>query len=236
MKKILLWSITILLVLSITTTGSFAAGTEIKNQNIPYSLHNSIQITELNRNINNHIYKIFSLFKQMNNDIIRQYFTEKNKYVNINLNVPNYKQYDTKWKNTIIGKSGKTIGKIGCATTGIAMIESFRQNKSIYPDAMSKKLSYSSSGDLYWPSDYKVVTDSSDYLNKVYGILKSGKPVLFGAKKSSGGQHWVVIVGYKKSDKLSASSFIINDPGSGTRTNLQQFLSDYPVFYKFFTY
>ena len=31
-------------------------------------------------------------------------------------------------------------------------------------------------------------------------------------------------------------NFRINDPGSNSRVNLQQFLDAYPVFYKFFHY
>ena len=48
-------------------------------------------------------------------------------------------------------------------------------------------------------------------------------------------QHWVVITGFA-GGSLSASNFIINDPGTGSRTNLQQFLNAYPTFYKFFYY
>ncbi len=162
--------------------------------------------------------------------------TNSTTYNTISLNVPDFKQTDSRWANVIIGNSGKTIGKIGCATTAIAMIESYRTGKRIYPDAMSKKLSYSSTGNLYWPSDYKVVTNSSDYLNKIYQKLKEGKPVLFGAKKYSGTQHWVVITGFTGGSSLSASDFIINDPGTKYRTNLQQFLNEYPVFYKYFHY
>ncbi len=157
-------------------------------------------------------------------------------YSSVSLNVPDFKQNDSRWANVIIGNSGKTIGKIGCATTAVAMIESYRTGKTIYPDVMSKKLSYSSTGNLYWPSDYTVVTSSSDYLKKVYQKLKEGKPVLFGAKKSSGTQHWVVITGFKGGNSLNASGFIINDPGTKYRTNLQQFLNEYPVFYKYFYY
>ena len=116
------------------------------------------------------------------------------------------------------------------------MMESYRTGTTIYPDAMSKKLSYSSSGNVYWPSHYKVVTSSSNYLSGIYNQLKSGKPVLFGAKKSSGSQHWVVITGYTGGISLSASGFTINDPGSNTRKTLQQFLNEYPVFYKYFYY
>lgn len=151
------------------------------------------------------------------------------------LNVPDYKQTDSRWKNVIIGNSGKTIGTIGCVTTGIAMMESYRTGKTIYPDAMSKKLSYSSSGNVYWPSDYIVTTSSSGYLAKIYDILKSGKPVLFGAKNSQGGQHWVVIKGFRGGN-LTAANFIINDPATVSRTTLQQFLNSYPNFYKYFRY
>ncbi len=157
-------------------------------------------------------------------------------YPAVKLSVPSYKQTDKRWADVKIGSSGKTIAQIGCATTAIAMIESYRSGKTIYPDAMSKKLSYSSSGNLYWPSDYKVFTSSSGYLAKIYSQLKEGKPVLLGAKNSYGTQHWVVITGYTGSSVLSAANFTINDPGSNSRTTLQQFLNSYPSFYKYFCY
>ena len=157
-------------------------------------------------------------------------------YSSVSLNVPDFKQTDSRWANVIIGNSGKTIGKIGCATTAIAMIESYRTGKTIYPDAMSRKLSYSSTGNLYWPSDYTVVTSSSDYLSIIYQKLKEGRPVLLGAKNYSGTQHWIVITGYTGGNSLSASEFTINDPGTKYRTNLQQFLNEYQTFYKYFYY
>ncbi len=160
----------------------------------------------------------------------------KQTYAPISLNVPSFKQTDNRWANVTIGNTGKTIGKIGCVTTGIAMMQSYRTGTTIYPDAMSRKLSYSSSGNVYWPSDYIATTNSSGYLAKIYNLLKQGKPVLFGAKNIYGGQHWVVITGYKGGDTLSASGFIINDPGSDTKTNLQQHLNAYPNFYKYFHY
>ncbi len=154
----------------------------------------------------------------------------------VSLNVPDFKQTDSRWANVKIANSGKTIAQIGCATTAISMMESYRTGTTIYPDAMSKRLTYSSSGNVYWPSHFKAVTSSSNYLNGIYTQLKSGKPVLFGAKKSSGTQHWVVITGYKGGNTLSASDFTINDPGSNTRKTLQQLLNEYPVFYKYFYY
>ena len=153
----------------------------------------------------------------------------------VRLSVPSYKQTDPRWANVTIGSSGKTIGKIGCVTTGIAMMESYRSGSAIYPDAMSKRLSYSSGGNVYWPSDYIVSTSRDGYLSKILSLLKQGKPVLLGAKNSSGGQHWVVVTGYTGAG-LTEGSFIINDPGSETRTNLQQFFNSYPTFYKYFNY
>lgn len=157
-------------------------------------------------------------------------------YPKISLKVPSFKQYDSRWAKVKIGSSGKTIEQIGCATTAIAMIDSFKSGVTVYPDAMSKKLSYTSSGSVYWPKHYTPVTTSTDYLKKIYAELKEGKAVLFGAKNSYGGQHWVVITGYNGGNSLSTANFTINDPGSSTRTTLKAFLSAYPNFYKYFTY
>ena len=157
-------------------------------------------------------------------------------YSKIALKVPSFKQTDSRWANVKIGSSGKTMADIGCATTAIAMVESHRTGSTIYPNAMTKKLKYTASGSVYWPSHYKAVTSNAGYLEKIYNQLKSGKAVLFGAKKSSGAQHWVVITGYNGAATLSTGGFTINDPGSNTRTTLAQFLSAYPKFYKYFTY
>ena len=153
----------------------------------------------------------------------------------VSLSVPSFKQTDSRWANVTIGSSGKTIAQIGCATTAIAMLESYRTGTTIYPDAMAKKLTYTSSGSVYWPSHYTTVTSSADYLNKILSLLQQGKPVLFGARNSSGGQHWVVITGFT-GGTVTAANFTIQDPGSNSRTTLQQFLNAYPTFYKYFHY
>ncbi len=151
----------------------------------------------------------------------------------VSLRVPSYKQTDSRWSGVKIGVSGKTIGQIGCTTTGIAMMESYRTGTTITPDAMSRRLSYTASGSVYWPSDYKVTTSYN--LSNILSLLKAGKPVLIGAKNGYGSQHWVVITGYNGAG-LSASNFTINDPGSNSRTTLQQFFNAYPTFYKYFNY
>lgn len=157
-------------------------------------------------------------------------------YPAVSLNVPDFKQTDPRWTNVKIGSSGKTMGRIGCVTTGIAMMESFRSGKTIYPDTMAKNLSYDKSGNVYWPEDYSAAFWSENYLGTVYRKLREGKPVLIGAKTPGGSQHWVVVTGFSGGEKLSASAFKINDPGSSTNKNLQQFFSSHPNLYKFFWY
>lgn len=155
--------------------------------------------------------------------------------VAVSLNVPNFKQYDSRWGNITIGASGKTFSQIGCATTAISMMESFRTGSVIYPHNMAKNLRYTPDGSVYWPSHYRITTDSSNYLGQIYKILKNGKPVLLGAKNAAGKQHWVVITGFT-GGALSPANFTVHDPGSQTRSNLQLFLNAYPVFYKYFSY
>lgn len=162
--------------------------------------------------------------------------TSGSSYKAIKLSVPSYKQTDSRWANVTLGSSGQTIARIGCATTAIAMLESYRTGTTIYPNAMAKKLSYTSGGAVYWPSHYNIITSSSGYLGKIYNLLKAGKPVLIGAKKSNGSQHYVVIIGVKATNSLTTSAFYINDPGSNTRTTLNQFFADYPNFYKMMHY
>lgn len=159
-----------------------------------------------------------------------------NYYGAVSLAVPSFKQMDSRWGNKLLGNSGKTFAQIGCATTAIAMMESYRQGRTIYPDAMAKELRYTDSGNIYWPSHYQTVTNGAGYLHAIYEKLRQGRPVLFGATNAYGAQHWVVITGYTGASSLKASGFTIQDPGTWSRTNLQQFLGAYPNFYKYFYY
>ncbi|HBD06069.1 MAG TPA: hypothetical protein DCY93_01500 [Firmicutes bacterium] len=155
-------------------------------------------------------------------------------YPSINLNITEYKQYDSKWAYKYLGESKVTFKSNGCATTGLAMLESYRLGRNINPYEYSKTQSYTSGGAIYWPTTkYNVVTSSTSYLTKIYNILKSRKPVMIGLKTSGGKQHYVVIKGYTGSNTLSSKNFIISDPGSSWKTNLSQILSDHPVFYKY---
>ncbi len=153
-------------------------------------------------------------------------------YKAIALPVPDYKQYDSRWASLRVGGSGKTLGKIGCVTTAIADLESYRQGSSaVTPATMLYRLSYNASGDVYWPGDYLNYT-GSDYLSMLYRQLSAGKPVILGAKTSAGRMHWVVVKGYTGGSTLTTSGFLINDPGSDYRTTLATLMKEYPYFYK----
>ena len=154
-------------------------------------------------------------------------------YSVVSLNVPYYNQKDSRWANVKLGSSSGTVGSAGCVTTCIAMAESSLYGYSVTPDSLAKSLSYSSSGDLYWPASYKAYTNS-DYLYKIYNELKSGRPVLVGAKTYSGSQHWVLVTGFNGGE-MKASNFTVNDPGRTSRKKLSEFFEAFPVFYKIMT-
>lgn len=156
----------------------------------------------------------------------------ENVYAKVSMDVPYYRQTDSRWSSYPIGSYGDNIGTIGCTTTALAMIESYHTAAAVTPDKMAARLSYSASGSLYWPQWCSVENADSSYLSRIYTLLRSGKPVVFGAKKSNGSQHWVTVTGYIGGSTLSASDFIINDPGSTKRTRLSDFLAVYPDAYR----
>ena len=154
-------------------------------------------------------------------------------YGAVSLSVVSYKQSDPRWGSYPIGSYGDTIASIGCTTTALAMTESYHSGSVITPDAMAKRLSYSPSGMLYWPDYYTVRDADGSYLEELYSLVKQGKPVVFGAKRANGSQHWVTVTGYSQStSSLSADCFTINDPGSKTRTTLAGFMKEYPYAYR----
>ncbi len=157
-------------------------------------------------------------------------------YAAVSLKVPNYKQTDTRWKNVKLGATDYTVGAIGCTTTALAMTESFRTGKAVTPDAMAKTLRYSDTGSLYWPENYVFLTKPANWAEQIYTLLAQGRPVIVGAKKDSGAQHWVVVTGCSGVKALSAAAFKINDPGSAARTTLSQFFAAYPNLHRIVWY
>ena len=153
-------------------------------------------------------------------------------YPAVRLSVVSMKQTDPRWKSYPIGSQGGTIGTIGCTTTALAMTESFYRGYTVTPPEMARNLSYSASGSLYWPASYSVQNAPSDYLSEIYRILRTGKPVVFGMKTASGGQHWVTVYGYEGGAGLTAEKFLVNDPGSDSRKTLASVLRAYPYAYR----
>lgn len=167
-------------------------------------------------------------------DVARGTSTNSNtasKSAKVTLNVPSYKQTDSRWANVKIGT--KNIGKIGCLVTSLAMVQSYKTGSAIYPDTMKGKLTFSNN-DLYWSSaealgythlSYKTGITNA-IMAKIYEQLKAGKPVIIGAySPSKAYSHWIVITGYtgNSTSSFDPSNFTINDP-SANRTTLAQFL------------
>ncbi len=163
------------------------------------------------------------------------YLSSGNKYSAVTLSVPYYLQTDSRWSWVTLGSSGQTMAKIGCTTTALAMSESYRRGKTVYPDAMAKSLSYTPTGSLYWPENYVGVTSGLN-LQAIYDYLRAGKPVIVGFTNKSGGQHWAIIYGYNGGNTLQTGGFLIRDPGDSSRTNLSHLMEDYPYFGKYVYY
>lgn len=146
----------------------------------------------------------------------------------VSLSVPKYYQTDSRWKNVKLGSSGKTIEDIGCTVTCLAMTESYRTGTTVTPATMASRLTFTSGGALYWPSNYNLSTSGNTY-TQIYNVLKSGRPVIYGSRTSSGGSHWVVVTGFK-GGSLSAANFTVNDPATSKTTTLSQHIAKYPNF------
>lgn len=158
--------------------------------------------------------------------------SQSQKYKAVKLAVPSFKQTDSRWKSYPIGTTGGTIGTIGCTTTALAMTESYHKGYTITPPEMAKRLSYSASGSLYWPTYYNVINAPQNYLEELYKALSSGKPVVFGMKTAKGNQHWVTVYAYEGGSSLTPEGFLVNDPGSSSRTTLRAVLEAYPNPYR----
>ena len=153
-------------------------------------------------------------------------------YTAVSLSVPNFKQLDSRWSAVTLGTSGKTIGAIGCATTALAMTESYRLGYTITPADMSKRVSYSSGGSLYWPTNYvrhrrKLYAEDVRQSEEGYSDdLRIHKRIRRFALRCHN---------RFKGGSLTLSNFTITDPGSNTRVTLNQHTAAYPTSISWFT-
>lgn len=156
-------------------------------------------------------------------------------YPKIRIEAPLYKQTDRRWKTYKLGTTGNSIATVGCLVSSLAMAESYRTGREILPDAQADTMEFTAGGSAYWPENYRIFFAGSktDYMEKVYSILETGRPVLMGCKKDNGGQHWVLITGYNGpgNGPLKGEYFTINDPASAGRTTLAMQWEDYPHVY-----
>ncbi|HHW25514.1 MAG TPA: SH3 domain-containing protein [Bacillota bacterium] len=155
------------------------------------------------------------------------------KYPAVNLSVPYYTQYDSRWASMKLGTSN--VKNIGCTVTCTAMSESFRTGTAITPATIVRTSSFTPGGALYWPSHYTRYT-GSDWMAYAYNQLAAGRPVIFHGQKWSGTSHWVIIYGYAGGDTLTADGFLIRDPASPERTTLAQYFKLYPSYVKLVHY
>jgi len=156
------------------------------------------------------------------------------------LDVVDFKQFDTEWKNTSLGSS--TIGSIGCLLTSMSMLESYKTNTVITPPSMKNLMRFTSSGALADWNDisnmgYTVETYNTginqNIMKTIYSALLDNRPVMLGSKKANGNQHYVVVTGYTEtSTEFAPEYFLINDPGSSWNHYLSEHLANFPTVYK----
>ncbi|MBQ4557198.1 MAG: SH3 domain-containing protein [Clostridia bacterium] len=148
----------------------------------------------------------------------------------ITLTMPSYKQYN--YPSLRLPGSGESVVTHGCAVTSLAMTESYRTGRSITPKTIIQNQKFTSSGAIYWPSQYSRGENSLEY---IYNQLAASKPVIVHTKKYSGTTHFAVICGFS-GGTLEAKNFKILDPGSASRKTLAQLYSEYPTLVKTISY
>ena len=159
----------------------------------------------------------------------------------ISYDVPYFAQADPRWGGVYIGT--KTIARVGCLTSCMAMMHSYYTGTEITPDVMCKQyLSYSNNSLLWAPVyslGYQVINienNSNAYnLNALFEHLQTG-PVIVGATNVYGGMHYVLVTGCTKenADDLSAADFTIHDPGYTNKKTLDEHFQDYGSWLQFY--
>lgn len=152
------------------------------------------------------------------------------------LDIPSYKQYDSRWGELPLGDSYETIASAGCATSCLAMSYSYLEGMATTPDSMADRLFYDEEGNLGFPKVYERNWDTN-YLELSLLQLREGIPVLIGGFTQDKHPHWVLITGYTgDGGELNASDFLIHDPASEERPTLAEFFRDYPIYNKIVYY
>ncbi len=140
------------------------------------------------------------------------------------MDVPVWKQSDSRWASLHLGSSSYTMSGSGCAVTSCAMVASyFGSGKD--PGGLCKALSssggFSSSGAIYWQKVPAAAGGTISYvgrwdycsLTRINQELDAGHPVIVQVSRR-GSTHFVVLTG------RYGSTYYLNDPAYGDRTTL----------------
>ena len=147
-------------------------------------------------------------------------------------------QMNSKWGSTQMGKSGQTLGKIGCLVTSVAMqiakskvptgkINPF--NPGTFVKAMNSVGGIEDDGDFIWEKTSQVVPKfqyvgqtsvsgqtKSQKLSSIKNLLSKGYYIVAEVKGNTG-QHWVAI------DGVSGDNVLMMDPASNSTQMWSQY-------------
>ena len=140
------------------------------------------------------------------------------------MDVPVWKQSDSRWAGLHLGSSSYTMSGSGCAVTSCAMVASYF-GSSKDPGGLCKALNssggFSSSGAVYWQNVPAAAGGTISYvgrwdscsLTRINQELDAGYPVIVQVSRG-GSTHFVVLTG------RDGSTYYLNDPAYGDRTTL----------------
>lgn len=132
-----------------------------------------------------------------------------------------FSQRDPRWRGALVGKSGRTLGQIGCLVTGLAMLSDyFKPTRN--PFEMLQMLKFTDDGRVYWSS---VHFENWEFYKRVYGreqaqILRHIKdPNLAVILEVANKSHWVVATGVQ----YFTGAIRIADPLFGDRSTVRRY-------------
>lgn len=142
------------------------------------------------------------------------------------MDVPVWKQADSRWAGMHLGGSSYIMSRSGCAVTASAMVAAyFGSDKD--PGELCRALNANGgltrAGDLYWQRIPAAAGGTIKYvarynycsLSRINQELDAGYPVVAKVHRK-GNTHFVVITG------RSGSRYYINDPAGGLKTTLNE--------------
>ncbi len=144
----------------------------------------------------------------------------------------NWRQMDSRWSGLYVGSSGKTLGRIGCLVTSIAiLIEKSGVNRTIVPfnpgtflQALNRNSGFTSGGSLYYDAVSKAVPNfkyvgkvdlkgksKSEKLQIIKNYLDQGYYLAAEVKGATqNAQHWVAVMG------VTSTGVSMVDPASNS--------------------